>query len=144
MTVLDVFVPGHPAPQGSKRYVGHGISVEDNKRTKPWRDDVRSALVLDKGTPEARPLMRFVGAVACTLEFIMPRPKSAPKRSTPAADKKPDIDKLIRAVLDAITSAGVIEDDARIVQLRAKKRLAEAIEVPGMRLTLELANQERA
>lgn len=130
--VLDLFIAGHPAPQGSKRYVGNGILVESSKAVKPWRQDIRSAL-----TDGGAPVMRFYGAVACSLEFIMPRPKSAPKRSTPPATKKPDIDKLIRAVFDAIASSGVIEDDSRIVRLSARKRLAEALEVPGLRLQLQ-------
>lgn len=130
---LNVFVSGHAAPQGSKRHVGHGIMVESCKRVKPWRESIRSALTGDDG----RPVWRFKGAVACTLEFVLPRPKSTPKRMTPPAIKKPDLDKLGRAVFDAMTSAGVIEDDSRIVGLSARKRLAELDETPGLWLQLE-------
>lgn len=123
-----VFVAGHPAPQGSKRHVGNGVMVESSKRVKPWREDVRAALLDEHGQPR-----RQFGdaAVAVELAFVMPRPTSTPKRRTPPAIRKPDIDKLARALLDAITSAGVVADDARVTHLCATKRVAEIGETPG-------------
>jgi Holliday junction resolvase RusA-like endonuclease len=38
---------------------------------------------------------------------------------------KPDVDKLIRAVLDALTDAGVFRDDSRVVQVSATKIYAD-------------------
>ena len=70
------------------------------------------------------------------LEFTMPRPKSAPKRSTPPAAKRPDIDKLARACLDAISGV-IICDDSQIIELRASKRIAEIGETPGVAITVE-------
>ena len=40
---LTVIVYGTPAPQGSKRHVGHGRMIEQSKRVKPWRNDVKAA-----------------------------------------------------------------------------------------------------
>jgi len=71
------------------------------------------------------------------LDFVLPRPKSAPKRSTPHATKRPDVDKLARACLDAITGV-IVGDDAQMVDLRATKRLAELGETPGVEITVEL------
>ena len=49
----------------------------------------------------------------------------APKRDRVRGVKwrtvKPDLDKLCRAVFDALTDAGVITDDARIVQAARKR-----------------------
>ena len=67
------------------------------------------------------------------LEFVMPRPKSTPKKSTPAAIKRPDLDKLVRAVMDAITGV-VVVDDSQIVHLVATKRIAELDEQTGVML----------
>ena len=41
----EIFIPviGIPAPQGSKRHVGNGIMIENSKRVKPWRQDVKEA-----------------------------------------------------------------------------------------------------
>lgn len=126
--VLDVFVPGKPAPQGSKRYVGNGISIESSKAVKPWRADIREDVAARFDPPP------LTGALLVELEFSMPRPASAPKRSTPPAIKRPDLDKLSRAVLDALGSAGVWRDDSQVVRLVASKRLTEVGYLPGCQI----------
>lgn len=137
--MIDVFISGIPAPQGSKRFVGvkggRGVLIESCKAVKPWRESIRSSLVTDEG----RPIERIEGAVITMLEFILPRPKSTPKKRTPLATKKPDLDKLERAVNDAVKSAGVIADDSCIVRTVKAKRLAEIGEAPGLRIKLESA-----
>jgi crossover junction endodeoxyribonuclease RusA len=70
------------------------------------------------------------GPVAVELEFVMPRPSATPKRRTPPAVKKPDVDKLIRAVFDALTKV-VWTDDSVVTAVSASKRLAELTEQPG-------------
>lgn len=120
-------VDGHPAPQGSKKHVGNGRMIEVSKRLAPWRNAVAAA---------TRAVMRgrlpFVGPVAITLEFVMPRPVSLPKRlPTPPAIKRPDVDKLARGCLDAITGSAIL-DDSQAIDLRATKRIAEIGERPGV------------
>ncbi|APU20919.1 RusA family crossover junction endodeoxyribonuclease [Actinoalloteichus sp. GBA129-24] len=129
----SVFVAGHPAPQGSKRHVGRGILVESSKAVKPWRESIRWAAsgMTRHGAGEP---------VAVDLEFVMPRPTSTPKRRTPPAVKRPDLDKLVRAVFDALTSAGTIADDSQATELRARKRLAELDEIPGVHIRVMSAN----
>lgn len=122
----QVFIYGRPAPQGSKRHLGNGIMVESSKAVKPWRVDVAWAAREAFLTP-------LDGAVRLELGFVMPRPKSAPKKSTPAAVKRPDLDKLVRAVMDAITGV-VVVDDSQVVHLVATKRIAEIGESPGLEL----------
>lgn len=125
--MIELFVPGKPAPQGSKRHVGHGILIESSKAVKPWRIEVMWAARAACPTP-------LDGPVAVELEFVMPRPKSAPKRSTPPAIKRPDIDKLARAILDAVTGV-IVSDDSQIVRLVATKRIAEIDEQSGVHIT---------
>jgi crossover junction endodeoxyribonuclease RusA len=132
-----VFVAGHPAPQGSKRHVGNGVMIESSKHVKPWRSDVRSACLGGDG----QPMVYFDGPVSVRLDFVLKRPISTPKRHTPAAVKKPDIDKLGRAVLDAIGSAGIWRDDSQVVKLSAVKRLAEIDEAPGCHIRIERAGE---
>lgn len=136
---LTRFVPGIPAPQGSARAIVHkhtqrAVLIKANdKRQKSWRGDIRDALTDGYGQPHAR----FEAAVAVELAFVMPRPKSTPKtRATPAATKKPDLDKLVRAVFDAITSAGVWVDDSAAVDVHATKRIAERGESTGCLITI--------
>jgi crossover junction endodeoxyribonuclease RusA len=130
--VLLAFIPGTPAPQGSKRHVGNGVMIESSKAVKPWRESIRSALTTDAGLPR----YKFEGAVFASLEFIMPRPKSLSKKATPHADKRPDLDKLARAALDSMTSAGVLRDDSCVVELSARKRIAAIGETAGLKVTV--------
>lgn len=135
---LTVFVAGQPAPQGSKRgfvnkKTGKVAMVEMSKTVKPWREDVRAGLLDDTGRARAR----FDGAVRVHLEFVMPRPKTMPKtKATPPHTKQPDVDKLVRSTLDAITSAGVLIDDRHVVDVHATKRTAELAEQHGCHITI--------
>jgi crossover junction endodeoxyribonuclease RusA len=129
--VLDVFVPGRPAPQGSKRYLGAGRAIEMSKYVGAWRDDVRTACVrLWEGRAP------LDGPLVLEVEFVRARPLSAPKRSTPSATGAPDLSKLVRSTEDAITSAGVWRDDSRVVATLSWKRLAEIDETPGARIRI--------
>lgn len=130
-TIHALFVPGTPAPQGSKKHVGRGILVESSKALGPWRERVALAAHQRAIAHQIPPID---GAVAVRLEFVMPRPASTPKRSTPPAIKRPDIDKLARGILDAITGI-VFADDSRVTDLHATKRLAEIGETPGVHIT---------
>ncbi len=131
--VVEFFVPGKPAPQGSKRHVGHGIMVESSRELGPWRERVALAAHAAMAGSEL-----LAGPVTLALGFVLPRPKSTPKRRTPAATKRPDVDKLARAVLDAVTGV-LIVDDSQIVDLHARKRLAELGEVPGVHIRIDAA-----
>lgn len=124
-----MFVPGRPAPQGSKRHVGGGVMVESSKAVAPWRTTVAWHAA------QAHALAPLDGPLAVRIEFVMPRPSGCPKRTTPAAVKRPDVDKLARAVLDAL-SAVVWRDDSQVVDLHASKRLAELDEQPGAHISV--------
>ena len=121
MSVLRFEVPGMPAPQGSKRHVGGGRMVESSKDLPAWRSSVAWAARAAHGSRAA-----MDGPLAMELSFRFPMPASRPKRDRVRGVKwrtvKPDLDKLCRAVFDALTDAGVITDDARIVQVAAMKQ----------------------
>lgn len=138
---LSFWVPGIPAPQGSKdsfviknkegQVVGRNV-VESNKATRPWRVDVKhfaQEAVIERGT-------MLSGPISIRCEFVMKRPASLPKRKpTPPAVKKPDLDKLMRAIGDAIKGV-VYTDDSQVVEWHGTKRIAELIEQPGVHLTI--------
>lgn len=139
--VVTFVVIGLPAPQGSKRHVGRGIMVESSKRVKPWRQDVvtaaREAMLLGDGT-QAEPLD---GPLMASMVFTMPKPKSAPKTRRTWPDRTPDLSKLLRSTEDALTTAGVWADDARVVEYaRAAKVFPfedqAALDVPGARISV--------
>ena len=118
---LVVIVRGMPAPQGSKRFVGRagsgrGILIESSAKVRPWRQDVRAAALEARG--DAPPID---GPVRCTMTFTLPKPISAPRRRRSWPCRKPDLSKLVRSTEDALVEAGVLVDDARIVELLAIK-----------------------
>lgn len=114
--MVEFFVRGLPAPQGSKRHVGNGVMVESSRKVAPWREDVRQAAVRAlSGEPP------LTGPVRVELDFFLRRPTSAPKwRKLPSV--RPDIDKLVRSTLDALKSAGLYEDDSQVCDLLTSKR----------------------
>lgn len=127
-SLLTVFVPGRPAPQGSKNYLGGGRMRESSRFLKSWRADVVNVLYREWG--QTPPLL---GAIDLELAFVLPRPAATPKRKpTPPAIKRPDWDKLARAVCDAITSAQVYKDDSQVVNSHVSKRIAEIGEQTGV------------
>lgn len=129
-TYLSFFVPGVPKPQGSKRSLGRGIMVESCKTLKPWRETV--ALVAHNAMEGREPL---TGPISVYLDFVMPRPKATPKKEQPWATKRPDIDKLARAVLDALTGV-VIKDDSQVICLDLSKSIAYPTQHAGVYINL--------
>jgi crossover junction endodeoxyribonuclease RusA len=119
--VITIEVRGLPAPQGSKRHVGHGIMVESSKAVGPWREAVRAEtqrVMKQEGGPLA-------GAVHVYIRFTLPRPKSHYRTGRNAhllrdsaptyPDGRPDGDKLERAVWDGLTMGGAYADDGQVV-----------------------------
>lgn len=132
---LTIDVIGTPAPQGSKRHVGNGILVESSRAVAPWRTDVAlqvSAEIHRTGWTIGKDIPLFV-----ELTFRLHRPAAAKKRTYPYTS--PDVDKLARSTLDALTTCGAIGDDSRIVTLTATKRYAEPGEPTGATITITQA-----
>lgn len=149
MTTLVINVLGTPAPQGSHRgFVvnGRAVVTQDNKKTKPWRQAVSAAAneQMLKSPTDGGQAGAQLGALEVLIEFYMPRPgyhygtgrnAGVLKPSAPTyVEKKPDVDKLVRSTLDALTDAGVFRDDAQVAVLTATKRYADA--ATGARITV--------
>jgi Holliday junction resolvase RusA-like endonuclease len=120
-------VVGDPAPQGSKSYkgrtkAGKPILAESSAKVKPWRQDVVAAALAAIGAHE---WVKLDGPVLLDITFFLPRPVSAPKRVR-LPFRRPDLSKLVRSTEDALTTAGVYADDARITDLHVRKRFAVA------------------
>lgn len=117
--MLDFFAEGAPVPQGSKNaYVrgGRAVLVDANARLKPWRAAVRSAA---EAAIEGAGWETLDEPCRVYLGFTLSRPKRS-RWGVPAV--KPDLDKLTRAVFDALTDAGVWRDDSRVVSMEVTKK----------------------
>lgn len=135
MTAVVVQVLGEPIPQGSMRAVARGRIVSDNERLRPWRDTV--AWHVRDAMAGREPL---TGPLEVNATFVLPRPPSAPKRRW-APEKKPDLDKLLRALLDAATTGGAWVDDAQVVAVTARKVYATPTVLPQVQfLVVRLAD----
>lgn len=139
---ISFVVYGLPGPQGSKSYKGQSkkgraILVESSAKVKPWRECVHfTALAARAGMPPLDAPLRL------HMVFTLPKPASAPKRLQSWPMKMPDLSKLARSTEDALTTAGIWRDDARVVEygLLAKRYPGEgfgALEAPGVWIVIE-------
>ena len=127
--LLTCIIPGTPQQQGSKRNVGGNRFIEANKNLAPWRADAIARLQAEWGgcDPITEP-------VSVDVAFAFARPAShygtgrhlgVLKPSAPRAKATaPDLDKLCRALGDALTQSGVLRDDALIAEWVARKQWA--------------------
>jgi len=136
---LTITVFGEPAPQGSKKGFavnGRVVMTESSKRVRPWRQDVaaaaRDVVTVAPHFPEKVPLRLDV-------VFTMRKPASAPKRRRTWPSVKPDGDKLLRAVCDALTHVAW-HDDAQVIEYHVAKRYPGegdgSLTTPGAHITI--------
>jgi crossover junction endodeoxyribonuclease RusA len=109
---------------GANVVAGHAhIYHKKNKGLQAWRSDIAAE------ARRAAPSTMLAGPLAVRLDFRLPQPASirnwagrgknrVPVRNLP--HKRPDIDKLVRAALDALTNV-IMGDDSQVVRLRASK-----------------------
>jgi crossover junction endodeoxyribonuclease RusA len=111
---LPFFIAGRPIPQGSLKFInGHAIHVRAQDLAL-WRADIANAA-------RAINIPKAEGPVKIDLKFVFYRPKTV-KRKEPSV--RPDLDKLIRAVLDGLTDVAY-KDDEQVTDLTASKSYGE-------------------
>lgn len=123
--MIEFFAPGIPRPKGSKDQFGR----ESSRYLRSWMDSI---ILVARGASRGYcldPPYRI------EVEYVMPRPK----RPTHPWPSTCDIDKLDRAVLDALVQGGVILDDRHVVAVTASKRFAEDGEKAGAHLVVSTA-----
>lgn len=126
VTSLGFRVYGIPAPQGSKNSgvsskTGKSFVYEQSAKTlKPWREAITEAAIAARGNTPTRSDCPIVVSIV----FMMPRPVSISPKKRLWPHVSPDLDKMVRAVLDALQGAGVFKNDAQVVRIQAEKRYA--------------------
>jgi len=136
-------VVGKPEPKGStKAFMPKGarfpVVTSDNPKLKDWQTQVR--LVVS----QIPALVREAGPVKLTVQFRLAAPQDVERvqrRKGIALPhlKKPDLDKILRSVKDALTSAGAYKDDAQVVEVHATKSYVTPGEPPKAWIALESA-----
>lgn len=92
--------------------------VNDNAKNKPWATLVSYEARLAKGPDEP-----LEGPIILRLRFFMRPPKALPKRRDSFAIKRPDLDKMIRSIKDALSSI-LYRDDSQVIMLVVTKEYA--------------------
>lgn len=111
-------VLGEPGAKGSRTErrgpggVFQGSYEQNYKKVKPWMEAVEAAVgqwatVYGAMNPPYR----------VRIEFLIARPK----KPTYAWPVKGDLDKFVRATLDAMQAGGLIEDDKHVVEIETSK-----------------------
>ncbi|WKN47123.1 RusA family crossover junction endodeoxyribonuclease [Nocardioides sp. Arc9.136] len=151
---LGIRVLGLPIPQGSKTAVtrkGRPALIDANAATlAPWRDQVK--LVAED---TCRYHDTITGPVRVWVRFTFERPPSHYRTGRNAhllKDSAPrypgracgDVDKLQRAVFDALTDAAVWADDTQVVDVRARKFYASEDEVALPQAGVDIVIEEIA
>ncbi len=131
VAVLDVIVDGEPRAQGSARWIPHAttgriVGVKSAAERHHRQHMIGQLITAWEGR------MPLAAPVDLLAVFALARPKGHYKasdrtrglrRTAPAGDcaKAPDLDKMLRLVGDALTNAGVIDDDRYITRIGAHK-----------------------
>ena len=138
MRKIEFFVPGAPVgkerPRAARR--GTGVVMFTPEKTAGYEALVAAA-ASNAMRAEAGPL--FTGPLEAVLEMRIPIPASWSKAHKAAAlagtelpTSKPDIDNVVKAILDACNGV-VFRDDAQVVMLVATKAFSDE---PGVRVVI--------
>ena len=132
MTWLEFWVEGTPKAQPRVKAFARGkhAGVYTPDTADFWKAEVRRAALAKCPTPE--PLR---GPLSVQLTFLMPRPKS--RKGDVWHATKPDGDNLTKAVLDALTDAGIWGDDAQVARQLVQKLYATGTNDAGCAIIIE-------
>lgn len=122
--VVEFTVIGKPEPQGSARafYVkslGRSVITSDNAKLKPWRQQVSG---MAQAAMAGRLAKERKIPVRVQARFYFDRPQSAKKGAEKTT--KPDLDKLLRALLDSMTGV-VFSDDSQVTECTVSKAFGQ-------------------
>jgi Holliday junction resolvase RusA-like endonuclease len=130
--MIEFRVYGLPVPQGSKKVIRGNLIEMSDARLRSWRQDVAAQAHQAMSRPP------WKEAIQIELGFFFPRPKNhygtgrnseKLKALAPAYPAvHPDLDKLVRSVLDALSGV-CFEDDRQVVFVRAMKQYDDS---PGL------------
>jgi Holliday junction resolvase RusA-like endonuclease len=114
-TVYHLFVNGVPKAQPRPRMATSG-NVYNPDSADAWKEEIKAAFLLCR-----RPVI--TESVQLRVTIYLPRPKAMKgndERNIPHA-KKPDLDNLLKACMDAMTDVGVWQDDSLVSATDASK-----------------------
>jgi crossover junction endodeoxyribonuclease RusA len=141
-------VYGVARPKGSMRAFrrkggGRPIITDGNRNVHTWQRQiaVAAATAAARVPFDARSQL-FASPVHCEIRCFLPRPKAYLRPANRDRDVphvgRPDLDKLTRAVLDALTHV-LFDDDAQVIELIAVKRYANGASAARVEIAIRPA-----
>ena len=124
------FAAGDPIPAPRPRLGVRG--VYHDQKADPWKSAVIAAFVLYQR--KAQVSIYLTNPVELNLQFLFKKPKSNPEKYW--ADRKPDLDNLEKAVMDALTDGRAWHDDSQVVLIQSLKRYVMPDEEPGVHIEI--------
>ena len=127
---VEFIILGNAVAQGRPRFTRRGnyVVTYDPEKSKEWKNEVIRQAV-------AQGAVMLSGALRVELMFNMKRPKSLPKKVKHHI-KKPDLDNLGKAVLDALSGI-CYNDDAQVIVLRMVKNYVLPNESPNVQINIK-------
>lgn len=126
MPALRMEIKGQPVPQGSMVCLGkvgvrrHQLRHSNDRALQEYRARIRRGVASAVTHPSMSGRFPLDQPVYLHVIFGLARPKRPRFKNLPAT--KPDLDKLTRAVNDAITGEGLLlAEDSRVVRLISEK-----------------------
>lgn len=130
--VLSFVVYGVPSPQGSKEFGGFRngkpVLTEQSKGVDPWRKTVRHVAlqaIRDWSAKTGRTWAAIDEPVMVSAVVTLPSSKAAETRGDVFSYSVPDLDKLQRAIGDALAPTPLRDSDGKGMTERARKQVRE-------------------
>lgn len=124
METITITVLGEPSPEGSTRAfylkkLNRTVTTHQNQKSlEAWRN--RVATEAQRALEGREWTSDCASAYIVDVDFVLSRPPSVPEHKRLHPIVKPDIDKLVRAINDALTGILFI-DDCQVVSMKVSK-----------------------
>lgn len=139
--MIKFFVPGQPVGKGRPRFrrIGKGVQSYTPEKTKKYEADVSAAAwktMYENGrlAPTDKPCAVFVDA-AYKVGTSFTKKRKAMCYAQKERPGKPDIDNVVKLIMDAMNNV-VYKDDTQAVVTASLKRYAVEGEEPGVTVTV--------
>jgi len=146
MIILTVTIPGSPVAKGRPRasVVDGRVHVRSPKKSASW--ETHAAWLMSN----AKQGICHEGPVSVVIEAVKQRPSGGgypSRKMDPDGEclrvRKPDLDNVAKAVLDALEKSGVIANDIQVAELHATNLWARRGCAGEVRVSVSLPEQAR-
>jgi Holliday junction resolvase RusA-like endonuclease len=128
--IYRLFVQGRPKAQPRTRKGKHG-NIYNPDTANAWKETIQAS-ILAVGRKDT-----ILGPVELVIDFFFYAPEKRHKKGPHTI--KPDIDNLLKAVMDALTGIAVYKDDCQVYAKFVRKYWTNKKEDEGMLIWVEEA-----